>query len=496
MSKALSAILVLAFLIASLSCQSVFHASDARGVLTSSTLVTALKLPQSWSEPAEGGFIQGIEVRRGPNSPDDEFFFAGLPYYDNNYAHEVDPKMPPVQYARNKFVVNFSPSPQARVATSDEWESGSRIVTRPRPVYPKGQDNSSGELEYRQRRYSKVGKYWGSCMLSPTGKWLAMFSYSGEMRSPDLLFGGSQEPLVGDAFWQIHDAITGQRVFEWRAMNVKNPTTFDNTVVWLEDRYILFQEDDEARSFTVVTLPPVTPEENPVTIQLPSRMDAAGQRVTPGESDEVWIPLGPLTKEQAEKLTARSDTEIKEVRLTRDFPQKLLLAINEEVENRRAERGEKDGSRDYHFRRINSYYYALALDDPTRTRFASKDEWDRAQSVTTRHSDGPSEAPRGKVAGTVPPYRQFAKSGTSWGSPPRLSAGEWIAVFSYDGAGQDRKMFVDVFDQRLGDKFLSTELPLTATPDALFKGAVWIDGGYILLPLDPSLDSFAFWRLP
>jgi hypothetical protein len=48
----------------------------------------------------------------------------------------------------------------------------------------------------------------------------------------------------------------------------------------------------------------------------------------------------------------------------------------------------------------------------------------------------------------------------------------------------------------LGDKYLSTTLPSTNPPNALFKNAIWIDGGYILLPLTPSLDSFAFWRLP
>lgn len=30
----------------------------------------------------------------------------------------------------------------------------------------------------------------------------------------------------------------------------------------------------------------------------------------------------------------------------------------------------------------------------------------------------------------------------------------------------------------------------------LFKNAMWIEGGYILLPLNKSLDSFAFWQLP
>ena len=507
MSKALSAVLLMTLLMASLSCQRLFGASESQ-LAISSTPIGKLTFPEPWIKPPAGSFIQQIEVRKRTNSSANEFFFAGLPYGDNNYAHEVDQNMPQVEYGQNKFAVNFAAGPQVRLATGEEWESASRITTRPRPVYPKGQDNTSGELEYRQRRYSKIGKYWGKCMLSPSGKWLAMFSYSGELRAPNLLFGGSSDPLVGDAFWQINDAITGQKVFEWRGTNVKNPTGFDGPVVWLEDRYFLFPEDDEARSFAVVTLPPVTPDVNPVTIQFPSRIDASGRPVAPGDSDEVWIPLSPLTKEQAARLTARSDTEVKEVRVSRAFPQELLLAINEEVENRRAERGEKDGGRDYHFRRINTYYYTLALDDPTKARFASKEEWDRAQTVTTRQADGPAQsdgaaqadgptAPSGQtVVGTVPPYRHFTKTGPAWGSPPRLSAGEWIAVFSYSGEAPDGKIFVDIFDQRLGDKYLSTTLPSTNPPNALFKNAIWIDGGYILLPLTSSLDSFAFWRLP
>jgi hypothetical protein len=57
-------------------------------------------------------------------------------------------------------------------------------------------------------------------------------------------------------------------------------------------------------------------------------------------------------------------------------------------------------------------------------------------------------------------------------------------------------MFVDVYDQRLGDKLLSTVLPLTVSPNELFKHALWVEGGYMMLPLDSSLDSFAFWQLP
>ena len=73
-----------------------------------------------------------------------------------------------------------------------------------------------------------------------------------------------------------------------------------------------------------------------------------------------------------------------------------------------------------------------------------------------------------------------------------LSAGEWIAIFSYS----KDSLFVDVYDQRLGDKLLSTTLPSTVAPNELFKNAMWIEGGYILLPLNESLDSFALWQLP
>jgi len=73
-----------------------------------------------------------------------------------------------------------------------------------------------------------------------------------------------------------------------------------------------------------------------------------------------------------------------------------------------------------------------------------------------------------------------------------LATGEWIAIFSYS---KDR-LFVDVYDQRMGDKLSSTVLPSTVAPNELFKNAMWIEGGYILLPLNKSLDSFALWQLP
>jgi hypothetical protein len=488
---------------------SVLHDSSSQSVFTPSTAITKLHFPAPWldseqrpelTEPLPLSSIEQIEVRKVPNSPEGELLFAAMAgYADPMYSHEVNDRLPKPQYSLNAFAVNFSAGLRVRTATQQEWESGSRVRTKARSLRANGPNDSSGEIEYKQKRYTKSGQYWGQGMLSPTGQWLAVFSYSGQKRPPDLIFGGG-DPLSGDIFWQVYDTVTGKKVFEWQAKNVKHPTAFDNPVIWLEDRYLLLPGGEDARDFIVVTMPAFTPEENPLTIQFPSRRDSSGQPVPAGSSNEAWTPLVPLTKEQAAKLTAPSETEISEVRLlAHDVSGELLFAIREETENRTVNRQQRDGAGDYNYRLFSTYYYALSLENPTQTRFASKAEWDLGKSVRSRRSEVVADEVKETVTGAIPPYRQFAKTGRFWGSPQRLSAGEWITVFSYNQgarAGTAEKIFVDVYDERLGDKLLSTALTVDASPNELFKNALWIENGYVLLPLNTSLEAFALWRLP
>lgn len=476
--------------IATLSCQHVAQLTTTKVISNSSASTTKLHFPQPWLDEMESpDFIQQIEVRKIPNSPGDEFFFGALPDGDHFYAHEVDKKLPKPRYGKNMFAVNFSNGPRARIATRQEWESGSRIPAKPRTVSANSPDYASGEIVYRQKHYAKPGKYWGAGMLSPSGKWLAAFSYTGEKKSSLFFMDGGSIP-IGDAFLQIYDTATGQKVFEWEAKNAKHPMHFDSPVVWLEDRYFLFPEDEAAQDFIVVNLPPFTPEVNPVTVQFPSRRDSSGQPVPAGVRHEVWIPLVPLTKEQAAKLTAPYDTEISEVRVSSTA--ELMFAIKEETENRRVNRRQRDGAGEYHLKIVYTYYYAVSLANPTQTRFASKEEWERGQKVRSEPATSATAPAAEVVTGPDPPNRQFPKTGATWGSPPLLSAGEWVAIFSYS----KNRLFVDVYDQRMGDKLLSTDLPSTVAPNELFKNAMWIEGGYILLPLNESLDSFALWQLP
>lgn len=190
MKKPLIIIVGFAVVIASWSCHNVAQQSTNQVVLDSAGGTKKLHLPQPWLDERERpDFVEQLEVRKIPNSAGDEFFFGGLPMGDILYAHEVDKNLPKPRYSKNMFAVSFSNGPRARVATQQEWESGSRILTKPRTVSANSPDYASGEIVYRQKRYSKPGKYWGAGMLSPSGKWLAAFSYSGEKKS-SLFFHG------------------------------------------------------------------------------------------------------------------------------------------------------------------------------------------------------------------------------------------------------------------------------------------------------------------
>lgn len=204
---------------------------------------TKLHFPQEWHDVDERPLdtIEQIEVRTLSTSPS-EYFFAAFQSVFNPVNSE------------NSYAVKLTPSPRVRAATKQEWRSAKRIETAGRLVFPLGSDLSSGEIEYGGKKFQKTGKYWQNSWLSPGGKWIAAFSYTGE-RKRDFMFMDGGSVHDGDIFWDVYDTATGKKVFEWKARDVKNPTVFGGPVVWLEERYFLFPEDQENQNFIIVTLP-------------------------------------------------------------------------------------------------------------------------------------------------------------------------------------------------------------------------------------------------
>ena len=462
--------------------------------------IMKLQLPEPWYEANQPdrplSYVPEIEVRKLPNSPDNEFFFAALPYGPSQYSHEYQPDIPSPEYSDNSFAVTFTAPLRVRVATKEEWRSATRVGSKIYVGCSKG-DADPGDLEYRGKKFKIAGTYCDTAQLSPRGQWLAIFSYSGK-KTADWFFGG-QSVKSGDIHWQIYNTSTGEKVFEWHAKNVKTPASLDNPVVWIEERHFLFPVDQDAQNFNVVTLPNFVSETNPVMIQLPSRINDQGQRIPAPENNEVWAPLVPLTPEQARKITAPQPLTLVEVRAPRQSSSRqLLFAIREETANEkryRGGRGAEEGG-DYNFRLFSTYYYYISPDDPNQTRFATKEEWMSAGSLTTRRGLVSIDDKNDTTGGPRRAYRQFPKTGTL-GGDVLVGSSDWIAVVSYTpDSSSSGKMFVDIYEMRPGHKLSATELPYTGSPAKLFDNAFTIDREFLLMPLNASLETFALWKLP
>ena len=306
-------------------------------------------------------------------------------------------------------------------------------------------------------------------------------------------------PRTGDIFWQIYDAESGEKVFEWEARNVDNPASLDSRVVWLEERCLLLPLDVYAQSFNVVTLPESVAKTNPITVQLPSRIDPNGVRVAPNESHEVWGPLAGLTKEQIAENAAPRPPEVFELRtLDQAGSRELLIGIHEWTKNERRFLNRRDGGGDYHYRVFATYYFALSLDNPAQTRFASNEEWERGKVLRTDHFGVSLDETVPTTWGDRPAYHPIEKTGATWANPKALRANQWIVALSYTKQGSPSRgeMFVDIYEGRVGAKMSSGRAAYEGPVDELVKQGLWIEGDYVLIPLNPSLESFIFFKLP
>jgi hypothetical protein len=498
-------ILEFSILIASLSCQSAAQTTRLTGAGGRSLQINRLQFPEQWLEQTSIGLrppdgIEDLEVRQIPGGKAAEFFFAALPNGAFDYAHELNPNIPPPQYSENFFAVDFAAGMKVRPVTNDEWSTGTRLYTAPRLVVPLSSgDLTSGEIRYRGKTFPKAGKYWGTGLLSPHGKWLAVFSYTGELPPRNFMqFITGRSPRTGDIFWQVYDAESGEKVFAWEARNIDNPASLGSRVVWLEERRLLLPLDVYAQNFNVVTLPELVPKTNPVAVRLPARTDRNGLRVAPAQSHEVWAPLAPLTKEQIAEMSAPKPPEVFELRsLDQAGSRELLIGIHEWTPSERRFSNQGDGGGEYLHRVMSTYYFALSLDNPVLTRFASKEDWERGKVLRTDHFAVSLDETVPTTWGDRPAYHPIEKSGAAWANPKAIRAHEWLAAFSYTTQGASRgELFVDIYEGRVGAKMSSGIASYEGPIDELVKQGLWIEGGYLLIPLNPSLESFMFWTLP
>jgi hypothetical protein len=207
---------------------------------------TLIRFPDYWAGSearGESKFLAPLwyEIRKASNSPERELLFAGMTtdgYWGEIYADRTGEKPKDSWYSINLYAVSLDDTSRVRAASKQEWDSAEKVSLRPKQVFPNSLDDSKLEaFDYRGRKYPKAGEHWGGALLSPGGRWLAVYSYSGEKTQGNFL--GGDTPREGGVYWDVYDVNTGEKVLSWHAESVYGPGVLKEGAVWVGEEYFV-----------------------------------------------------------------------------------------------------------------------------------------------------------------------------------------------------------------------------------------------------------------
>jgi hypothetical protein len=118
--------------------------------------------------------------------------------------------------------------------------------------------NSPSGVRYAGKRFARSGRAWSDTVgvLSPTGRWLAVLSYTGsERKKSRSIFDEGGEPNNGVIHVDIYDPATGKKVLAGKHLFRYEPAAIFSASVWVEDRYLIIPLDLNYRTCLLLTLP-------------------------------------------------------------------------------------------------------------------------------------------------------------------------------------------------------------------------------------------------
>ena len=165
-------------------------------------------------------------------------------------------------FSQNFYAVKVAERLQTRHAAAEEWADARKVIHSRRRVPPTADKTARGAqpagqdaraeadgVVFRGRKYAKSGASWGkvAALVSPSQRWLAVFSYTSRKPLPPHLstpggFGLFGEPEAGDGdiFWDVYDTSDGARVLAGHAPFTDNaPSARFSGALWVEDRYLV-----------------------------------------------------------------------------------------------------------------------------------------------------------------------------------------------------------------------------------------------------------------
>jgi len=162
--------------------------------------------------------------------------------------------------------------------------------------------------------------------------------------------------------------------------------------------------------------------------------------------------------------------------------------------------------------------FAVSVDGPSEIKKITEDEWNAGEKVVHSYHFLHKFDSQVTAEGASYNGRLYRKTGESWGNAVALLSPRKtrIAIFSYTsrekvsesiipglkntepGSGE---VFLDVYDLSSGEKVGSARSPYGRKPNGfapsmIFAASVWIEGSYIIVPLDPDLSRSLIGMFP
>ena len=180
---------------------------------------------------------------------------------------EAMPKVLSKSYALNFYAVSTDGSrPRVRKVSESERLRGEPVLNGYRYITADDQKidvfsetNSPSGIKYAGKVFTRSGRTWGNTvgMVSPAGRWLAVFSYTGPQKrtkSRSILEEGG-EPEGGIVYIDIYNAATGEKVLATNQSYNELPSSIFDESVWVKDRYLVMPLDFTQRRCVLITLP-------------------------------------------------------------------------------------------------------------------------------------------------------------------------------------------------------------------------------------------------
>lgn len=221
---------------------------------------TEVRFPEPWIEHTSGNVKVLLpdgnlfyEIRKPADVAGNRLLFAGMSWVAD--VRQYPGKKPgDVLYSENVYSVDLDKHYEVRAASGDEWQRAQHVSDNVRSIgLP---TNDKLPLEHNGIHIKKTGEYWGLVSLSPGGKVLAVFSYSGKQTRGGIIpfMGGGVKN--GDVYWDVYDATSGSRIVSWYAKSVRSPGVGSNAA-WVEDRYLVTPLQGGSNGLVITDLLPV-----------------------------------------------------------------------------------------------------------------------------------------------------------------------------------------------------------------------------------------------